>query len=111
MVMDQTLSDVSYNPLPHGVIHWSQEGDRRAEERRLTAIRRSWLGKGEYQLLGDLGLLLRAVGAWDYAGGKREFCQCNGLRPRAMSEVAKLRQQLTNTGALTYQCYHLGLHS
>ena len=43
-------------------------------------------------------VLLRAVGAWEFAGRTEEFCQRNGLRPRAVGEVAKLRQQLTNSG-------------
>jgi ATP-dependent RNA helicase DHX37/DHR1 len=76
-----------------------EEGERggREERRRLEALRRSWVGKGEFHQLGDLSVLLRAVGAWDYVGGRKDFCQRNGLRHRAMTEVAKLRRQLTNT--------------
>lgn len=61
--------------------------------------RLSWAASGNYKLLGDPMVLLRAVGAAEYAGsqGKLEaFCVANGLRLKAMSEVRKLRIQLTN---------------
>lgn len=60
--------------------------------------------QGEFHELGDLSVLLRAVGGWDCARNKEEFCYQNGLRPRAMAEVAKLRQQLTNTGMCMCVC-------
>lgn len=43
-------------------------------------------------------VLLRAVGACEYAGCTEEFCRKNGLRNKAMIEIRKLRQQLTNAG-------------
>ncbi|XP_061395086.1 probable ATP-dependent RNA helicase kurz [Musca vetustissima] len=61
--------------------------------------RQSWASTGNYQLLGDPMVLLRAVGAAEYAGSKGElvkFCADNGLRHKAVSEVRKLRVQLTN---------------
>ncbi|KAM7350528.1 putative ATP-dependent RNA helicase kurz [Cochliomyia hominivorax] len=61
--------------------------------------RLSWASTGHYQLLGDPMVLLRAVGAAEYAGSKGElmkFCAENGLRHKAITEVRKLRVQLTN---------------
>ena len=45
-------------------------------------------------------VLLRAVGACEYAGCTQDFCRKNGLRLKAMLEVRKLRQQLTNAGVM-----------
>lgn len=61
--------------------------------------RRAWAGTANSLLLGDPVVLLRAVGAAEYAGalGKLpEFCKDNGLRPKAIAEIRKLRIQLTN---------------
>lgn len=55
--------------------------------------------QGESLLLGDLMVLLRAVGAWEFASSPEDFSRRNGLRHKAMVEVRKLRQQLTNIGA------------
>ena len=46
-------------------------------------------------------VLLRAMGACEYAGCTQDFCRRNGLRHKAMVEVRKLRQQLTNAGMYT----------
>lgn len=43
-------------------------------------------------------VLLRAVGACEYSGCSEEFCRRNRLRLKAMVEIRKLRQQLTNAG-------------
>ena len=51
-------------------------------------------------MLGDLMVLLRAVGAYECSKDGREFCKSHGLREKAMIEIRKLRQQLTNTGWL-----------
>lgn len=45
-------------------------------------------------------VLLRAIGACEYAGCTQDFCRKNGLRLKAMLEVRKLRQQLTNAGMM-----------
>ena len=60
--------------------------------------------QGEGLLLGDLMVLLRAVGACEYAGCTQDFCRKNGLRRKAMLEVRKLRQQLTNAGVMVKIC-------
>lgn len=61
--------------------------------------RKIWAGTGNTLLLGDPGILLRAVGAAEYAhstGKLEEFCQTNGMRVKAVTEIRKLRIQLTN---------------
>lgn len=64
-----------------------------------TTRRKAWAGTGNSLLLGDPVVLLRAVGAAEYAhstGSLDEFCRVNGLRPKAIAEIRKLRVQLTN---------------
>lgn len=61
--------------------------------------RRQWAGDGNSLLLGDLMVLLKAVGGAEYAnseGKLQKFCQDNGLRYKAVLEIRKLRIQLTN---------------
>ncbi|XP_017112910.1 probable ATP-dependent RNA helicase kurz [Drosophila elegans] len=74
--------------------------------------RQSWAASGNYQLLGDPMVLLRAVGAAEYAGSQGrlpEFCAANGLRQKAVSEVRKLRVQLTNEINLNVSDVELGV--
>ncbi|XP_011697160.1 PREDICTED: probable ATP-dependent RNA helicase kurz [Wasmannia auropunctata] len=61
--------------------------------------RRYWAGTGNSLLLGDPMVLIRAIGTAEYAGSKGRllsFCEENGLRHKAVVEIRKLRQQLTN---------------
>lgn len=51
-------------------------------------------------------VLIRAVGGAEYAGTKGEmisFCEQHGLRHKAVVEIRKLRQQLTNEINLNIQ--------
>jgi hypothetical protein len=44
-------------------------------------------------------VLIRAIGAAEFQGSKGKllsFCESNGLRHKAVVEIRKLRQQLTN---------------
>lgn len=50
---------------------------------------------GEARLLGDAMLLLRAVGAAEFAADSAEFCRKHGLRIAAVREVSRLRVQLS----------------
>ena len=52
--------------------------------------------------MGDLMVLLKAIGACEFAGCTSEFCKAHGLRLKAMKEIRKLRSQLTNTGVYVY---------
>ncbi|XP_050552676.1 probable ATP-dependent RNA helicase kurz [Spodoptera frugiperda] len=59
----------------------------------------SWPATGNVLLLGDPGVLLRAIGAAEYAYVKGEeeiFCAKYGLREKAIKEIRKLRKQLTS---------------
>lgn len=61
--------------------------------------RKAWAGQGNSLLLGDPMILLRAVGAAEFANSKgqlSEFCETNGIRLKAIKEIRKLRVQLTN---------------
>ncbi|XP_041971449.1 probable ATP-dependent RNA helicase kurz [Aricia agestis] len=59
----------------------------------------SWPATGNTLLLGDPGVLLRAVGAAEFAyqnGEEELFCAKYGLREKAIKEIRKLRKQLTS---------------
>ncbi|CAG9104786.1 unnamed protein product [Plutella xylostella] len=59
----------------------------------------SWPATGHLLLLGDPGVLLRAVGAAEHAHLKGEeelFCAKYGLREKAVQEIRKLRKQLSS---------------
>lgn len=61
--------------------------------------RRSWAGTGHRLLLGDLMVLIAAVGAAEFESSKgklNKFCEKFGLQEKALTEIRKLRQQLTN---------------
>ncbi|XP_031712206.1 putative ATP-dependent RNA helicase DHX37 [Anarrhichthys ocellatus] len=74
---------------------------------RLTQMRRLWAGQGAPLLLGDLMVMLGAVGACEFAGCTPKFCEENGLRYKAMVEIRKLRGQLTN--AVNAVCPEVGV--
>ncbi|KAK7086027.1 ATP-dependent RNA helicase dhx37 [Halocaridina rubra] len=59
-------------------------------------LRLSWAGVGNSRLLGDVMVLLRCIGAAEFQGGDRTWCEKNGLRHKAITEIRKLRRQLTN---------------
>ena len=62
--------------------------------------------KGEISLLGDMMVVLRAVGACEFAGCTERFCKENGLRYKAMVEIRKLRAQLSRAGknSVLFRC-------
>ncbi|CAF3953492.1 unnamed protein product [Rotaria sordida] len=62
----------------------------------LDDLRRQWIGQGESLLLGDIMVLLKAVGALDHQNSKNDLsiCMHYGLRPKAMTEIRKIRRQL-----------------
>lgn len=75
------------------------EDEQVLKKTKWTSKRRQWAGEGNSLLLGDPCVLLRAVGAAEYAhsvGKMNEFCKDNGLRTKAVGEIRKLRIQLTN---------------
>lgn len=82
---------------------FADENDRetgqitKEDRRKISRLRRTWAGQGDAQKLGDAMVLLRAVGASEYAGCTEKFCSENGLRHKGMVEIRKLRAQLTNS--------------
>ncbi|XP_019394482.1 PREDICTED: probable ATP-dependent RNA helicase DHX37 [Crocodylus porosus] len=75
---------------------------------RVVQMRRIWAGQGASQKLGDLMVMLGAVGACEYAGCTPQFCETNGLRYKAMVEIRRLRGQLTT--AVNSICPDAGLY-
>ncbi|XP_069038235.1 probable ATP-dependent RNA helicase DHX37 [Lepisosteus oculatus] len=74
---------------------------------RLNQMRRLWAGQGASLQLGDIMVMLGAVGACEYAGCTPRFCEDNGLRYKAMVEIRRLRGQLTT--AVNTVCPDAGL--
>jgi hypothetical protein len=56
--------------------------------------------QGESLLFGDMMVLLKAIGAIDHGNAKNELSVCThyGLRPKAMTEIRKIRRQLVQIG-------------
>ncbi|NXE15243.1 DHX37 helicase, partial [Lophotis ruficrista] len=88
----------------------SEEETAKLKEKRarLLQMQRIWAGQGQMQKLGDLMVMLGAVGACEYAGCTRKFCEENGLRYKAMLEIRRLRGQLTT--AVNSVCTDAGLY-
>ncbi|GAB6030214.1 hypothetical protein CHUAL_005886 [Chamberlinius hualienensis] len=59
-------------------------------------IRRTWAGLGNSLKLGDVMVLLKAVGACEFVGCNQFYCEKHGIHYKSMVEVRKLRMQLTN---------------
>ncbi|KAL6420695.1 hypothetical protein ACFW04_013977 [Cataglyphis niger] len=63
------------------------------------SMRQSWAGTGNSLLLGDPLVLIRFIALAEYArseGRLLPICEHTGLRHKAVIEIRKLRQQLTN---------------
>ncbi|XP_074777587.1 putative ATP-dependent RNA helicase DHX37 isoform X2 [Athene noctua] len=80
----------------------------KGKKSRLLQMQKIWAGQGPMQMLGDLMVMLGAVGACEYAGCTRKFCEENGLRYKAMLEIRRLRGQLTT--AVNSVCTDAGLY-
>ncbi|NXO21638.1 DHX37 helicase, partial [Cisticola juncidis] len=74
---------------------------------RFLQMKKVWAGQGPMQKLGDLMVMLGAVGACEFSGCSRAFCEENGLRHKAMLEIRRLRGQLTT--AVNSVCTGSGL--
>ncbi|NXU58755.1 DHX37 helicase, partial [Turnix velox] len=79
----------------------------KGKKARLLQMQKIWAGQGEMKKLGDLMVMLGAVGACEYAGCTYKFCEENGLRYKAMLEIRRLREQLT--AAVNSVCTDAGL--
>ncbi|XP_033828283.1 probable ATP-dependent RNA helicase DHX37 [Periophthalmus magnuspinnatus] len=85
----------------------AESGKLTQRRARLTQMRRLWAGQGGALLLGDLMVMLGAVGACEFAGFTPKFCEENSLRYKAMVEIRRLRGQLTN--AVNAVCPEVGV--
>uniref|UniRef100_A0A158R5A4 RNA helicase n=1 Tax=Syphacia muris TaxID=451379 RepID=A0A158R5A4_9BILA len=59
-------------------------------------VRRSLSGQGQSKNFGDMGVLLKMVLKAEASQGNLEMCAELGIRQKALIEIRKLRQQLTN---------------
>lgn len=57
---------------------------------------KKWAASGHSYLLGDLMILVKAIGASEYAGNSIDFCTKHGILHKSMVEVHKLRKQLAH---------------
>lgn len=74
-------------------------GESNEKDSKWRAKRRAWAGSGNSLQLGDPMVLLKAIGAAEFAnsqGKLQEFCDEHGLRLKGVQEIRKLRIQLTN---------------
>ncbi|KAJ6635942.1 putative ATP-dependent RNA helicase kurz [Pseudolycoriella hygida] len=97
-LLPYTVCMVAALSVQEVLIEVSQEQTNEKKSKWLPT-RIKWAGAGNSLLLGDPFVLLRAVGESEYAGSEgklKEFCETNGLRPKAVAEIRKLRVQLTN---------------
>ncbi|XP_075689607.1 putative ATP-dependent RNA helicase DHX37 isoform X2 [Rhinoderma darwinii] len=69
----------------------------KGKKARVLQMQKIWAGQGPARELGDLMVMLGAVGACEYSGLTPAFCERNGLRFKAMMEIRRLRGQLTTT--------------
>ncbi|XP_045881392.1 probable ATP-dependent RNA helicase DHX37 isoform X1 [Meles meles] len=79
----------------------------KAKRARVAQMKRIWAGQGASLKLGDIMVLLGAVGSCEYSGCSPQFCEANGLRYKAMMEIRRLRGQLTT--AVNTVCPEAGL--
>lgn len=74
-------------------------GESGERDSKWRSKRRAWAGSGSSLLLGDPMVLLKSIGAAEYAhsqGKLQQFCDEHGLRMKGVLEIRKLRIQLTN---------------
>jgi len=108
LVSGLTVQEIFLSSLPN--IHattLAEEGDEESKEdkkkrqevkamqSKWSSLRRKWSGTGNSLLLGDLMPMLKAIGASEFTGGSFAFSLENGISHKGMSEVHKLRRQLT----------------
>ncbi|XP_069476219.1 probable ATP-dependent RNA helicase DHX37 [Ambystoma mexicanum] len=79
------------------IVNEDEKEKLKGKKARVLQMQRIWAGQGPSQELGDLMVMLGAVGACEYVGCSQKFCEDNGLRYKAMLEIRRLRGQLTTT--------------
>ncbi|XP_067143914.1 probable ATP-dependent RNA helicase DHX37 [Centruroides vittatus] len=71
------------------------ENNKSTENKRWKSLRMQWAELECAHGLGDIMVLLKAVGGTENVGLSRKVCDDNGLRYKALLEIRKLRCQLT----------------
>lgn len=66
------------------------------EGNQWQVLRKKWLGHGNFKMLGDFMVMLRACCIADKVKCSNRKCLSRGLRTKAMLEIDKLRRQLTH---------------
>ncbi|CAK8691730.1 unnamed protein product [Clavelina lepadiformis] len=97
VVAGLTVREIFFTPS-HDPDNDANEEQNRQLRARLSHLKSLWSSVGggpERKLLGDLMVLLGAIGSAEYSGATPSFCVSNCLRPKAIIEVRKLRAQLT----------------
>ena len=80
-------------------------GEAEDDSKRLKLVRTMksrWAGEGQSLLLGDLVILLKAVGGAEFSGMSTRWCESHCLRFKGMKEIRALRRQLTNILNLSF---------
>ncbi|OQV23883.1 putative ATP-dependent RNA helicase DHX37 [Hypsibius exemplaris] len=83
--------------------------DAKQRQAYFSQLKKRWIGQGFSKMLGDLMVLLKAIGAAEFAGLTPEYCAEHCLRFKAMKEIRQLRQQLTNSVLLAVPNLELSL--
>ncbi|RWS15917.1 putative ATP-dependent RNA helicase kurz-like protein, partial [Dinothrombium tinctorium] len=73
----------------------SEESSIKSVNQNWKNLRKKWAGVGNSLLLGDVMVLLKAVGASEFVNCSPKLMEKYGLRYKAMVEIHKLRRQLT----------------
>ncbi|NXS38396.1 DHX37 helicase, partial [Pomatostomus ruficeps] len=97
-----------FEELDRPAVSEEEAAQLKGKRARFLQMQKVWAGQGPMQKLGDLMVMLGAVGACEYAGCSRQFCEENGLRYKAMLETRRLRGQLTT--AVNSVCADAGLY-
>lgn len=84
-----------FEELDRPAISDEEKETLKSKKARVLQMQKIWAGQGPAQKLGDLMVMLGAVGACEYSGLTPKFCERNGLRFKAMMEIRRLRGQLT----------------
>ncbi|KAF8630939.1 hypothetical protein AX17_005296 [Amanita inopinata Kibby_2008] len=93
--MDDTSSDKDELELDHITSEavWMKEAHRL---RRKAFFQAQVLHASLGNSTSDVLKLLSVIGAFEYAGGSRKFCEEHFVRVKAMEEIHKLRAQISN---------------
>ena len=68
--------------------------ERTSVPKEVQELRRRWAGQGATLQLGDPSVMLGAIRAAEREAYCPQWCAANGLRPKAVQEIRRLRRQL-----------------